>query len=96
MFLTHHVNLETQVLVLSLNFVVADQSLVKLVLKKLDLVLILLHLSSGWADSLQVLALLSQIVKHLLVLIFQDHQTPIHISVRYLIKIYRNDDIPKG
>ena len=84
MLFAHHVNLETQVAVLGLNIIVADQSLVKLVLKKLDLVLVLLHLSSGWAHSLQVLALLSQVLKHLLVLILQDHQTPIHRGQRPL------------
>ena len=76
--LSHHVDVSTETTVLSLNVIVADQGLIELVLQQSDFVLILLHLGGFWAHCLEVLSFLCKLNKNLLVLVFQDHKTPIY------------------
>lgn len=61
MFLAHDIDVSTKCTVLCLNVVVANQSLIKLVLKETDLVLVLFHLSGGRSNRFQMLTLLSQL-----------------------------------
>ena len=74
--LSHHIDISAEASVLRLNVIVADQSLIELVLQQSDFVLILLHLGGLRAHGLEVLSLLSELNKDLLVLVFQDHKTP--------------------
>ena len=74
--LPHHVDVSAETTVLSLNVIVADQGLIELVLQKPDFVLVLLHLGGLRAHGLEVLSFLCELNKDLLVLVFQDHQTP--------------------
>jgi hypothetical protein len=76
--LSHHVDVSTEATVLSLNVIVADQGLIELVLQQSDFVLILLHFGGFWAHCLEVLSFLCELNKDLLVLVFQDHKTPIY------------------
>ena len=76
-FLAHDIDVSSKSAVLSLDVIVANECLIELILKKADLVLILLHLSSRRSHGLQMFALFSQFDQHLLVLVLQYHQTSI-------------------
>ncbi len=73
---THHINLLAQLAILSLNVVVSDQGLVKVVLKQLYLVLILAHDGCWGSDSLKLFFFLLELLNELLVLILEYHQSP--------------------
>ena len=86
LLLSHDINISTETAILCLDVIIFNKSLIKLILKKSDFVLIFLHLGSFWADSLEVLSLFCKLYKDLLVLILQYHKAPKYSSyfpVRY-------------
>lgn len=76
LLLTHHIDLLSQLAVLSLYLIVADQSLVEIVLQQLYFVLVLAHDGSRGPHLLDFLLFVLELLNKLLVLILQDHQTP--------------------
>jgi hypothetical protein len=70
-FLSHDINLLSQLTIRSLEFVVLDEILINLILKSLALVLVLSYLGSWWSHLLQMGLFLSKLFTCLLVLVLK-------------------------
>ena len=95
LFLPHHINCLAKPLVISLDVVVPDQALVKLVLKNFDLSVASSELSSRWSLLLLLSLFLFKLILSRFQLVFENHQTPKNETVNYLcspnLKVKRID-----
>ena len=76
LLLTPDINFLSKVLVLWLQVVKKDVWFVKLVLELLNLVLIFLHLRSGWSNGVKVHLFLIKFFEGLFVLVFKHQKSP--------------------
>ena len=75
LLLAPDINLLAEGLVIRLEVIELNEGLVELVLEQLDLVLVLSHLSGGWASA-ESSSAFSELILSLFVLVFENHQAP--------------------